>query len=257
MSWRGSSLLFATGNAIYRVADTGGTPQQLARFEAGLAAFPLALDDDGTLLYSLASGPELRTRQVILQTSSGSRTVVADDAANPFLVVPDRVVFVRNGTLMAIRVDPRTGQVSGSAVPLVEGIAPLLTMQPAFHVAGSTDGALAYITGTFGSTSRRRLAFVQLDGSVEPLAIPPHFYGQPRLSPDGRQLAVESDDGKEAAVWVGSVAGNAPLRRLTFEGRNLAPIGRAMGNTWRFSRIATETAACSCSEPTVRHQPSD
>jgi Tol biopolymer transport system component len=35
---------------------------------------------------------------------------------------------------------------------------------------------------------------------------------------------VETDDGKEAAVWVGPVAGNTPLRRLTFEGRNLAPV---------------------------------
>ena len=184
------------------------------------------LDDDGTLLYNLASGPELAapTRRVILQKPSGTRTVVADNAVNPMYVAPGRVLFVRDGTLMATRVDLRTGEVVGGAAALVEGITRVLSMAPVFQVAVSTDGALAYVPGAIGGMSRRRLAFVQLDGKVESLGMAPHFYGQPRLSPDGRQLAVETDNGKEAAVWVGPVAGNAPLRRLTFEERNVAPI---------------------------------
>jgi Tol biopolymer transport system component len=223
ISWRGNSIMFASGNAIYRVADTGGTPEAIATFDAGeLVWHPQALDDAGTLLYHVSSGPA--TTQVVLQTPSGSRAVVADDAVNAFYVAPDRIAFVRNGTLMAMRVDLRTGQAVGSPVPLVEGITRLLITAATFHVAVSTDGTLVYVPGALGGTKRRRLAFVQPDGQIELLALAPHFYGQPRLSPDGRQLAVESDDGKEAAVWVGPVAGNVPLRRLTFEGRNLAPI---------------------------------
>jgi Tol biopolymer transport system component len=125
---------------------------------------------------------------------------------------------------MGTRVDLRTREAVGSAVPLVEGISRLLSTTPVFHVAVSTDGTLAYVPGATGGVSRRRLAFVQPDGRVEMLGMPPNFYGRPRLSPDGRQMAVESDDGKEAVVWVGPVTGNATLRRLTFEGRNLAPV---------------------------------
>jgi serine/threonine-protein kinase len=227
LSWRGSRLLFAVENAIYRVADSGGTPEVVAQFNEGeLAGLPQAIDDDGTLLYNLASGRELATatRQVILQTRSGKRTVVADNAVNPFYVEPGRVLFMREGTLMAIRVDLRTGEVLAGPVPLVEGITRLLSMAPVFHVAVSTDGALAYVPGAIGNVSRSRLALVEQNGTIEFLNMPLHFYGHPRLSPDGSRLAVESDDGKETALWVGPVTGNTPLRRLTFEGRNTAPV---------------------------------
>jgi Tol biopolymer transport system component len=232
LSWRGSSLLFAAGNAIYRVADTGGEPEAIVRFESNeMVGLPQALDDEGTLLYHYSSGePNNRdgraglSWQVILQTPSGRRTVVANDAVNASYVAPGRVVFVRNGTLMAVRVDLGSGQAIGGEVPVVEGITRLLTTAPTFHAAVSPDGALAYVPGSIGRAGRTRLGFVQMDGRLELLAVPPHFYGQPRLSPDGRQLAVESDDGKEAAVWVGPVAGGGSLRRLTFEGRNVAPI---------------------------------
>src|SRR5262249_36197699 len=157
------------------------------------------VDDDGTLLYSLAAGADLAsvTRRIILQKPSGTRTVVADNAVNPLYVSPGRVLFVRDGTLMAVRVDLRSGEAVGPPVALVDGIARGLSAAPTFHVAVSSDGSLAYVPGAIGSNSRRRLAFVHLDGRVEPLSMPPHFYGEPRLSPDGRQLAVESDDGKE------------------------------------------------------------
>jgi serine/threonine-protein kinase len=238
ISWQGSSLLFASDNAIYRVADSGGTPQPVVQFESG--QFPLrpqALDDAGTLLYGLASGSGedgTLARQVILQTPAGTRTVLADDGSDPFYVAPNRVVYVRDGTLMAIPVDLRTGQAAGSPVAVVEGIARLLTTAPRFHVALSADGALAFVPGSAGGTERRRLAFVQLEGAVEPLPLPPTTYRHPRLSPDGRQLAVETDDGKEAAVWVGPATGTTPLRRLTFEGRNLAPIWTRNGQSLTF-----------------------
>ena len=100
LSWRGSWLVFAADNVIYRVADTGGTPEVLARFDEGeLVGLPQMLDDGGTLLYSLASGPELAapTRRVILQKPSGTRTVVADNAVNPMYVAHGRVLLCATG----------------------------------------------------------------------------------------------------------------------------------------------------------------
>jgi hypothetical protein len=220
-------VVFAADNAIYRVADSGGTPEAIAQFDANdLVGFPTVIADDGTLLYNVASGSELNaaTRRIILQKPSGARTVVAENAVNPLYVAPGWILFVRDGTLMATRVDLRTGGIAGSAVPIVEGITRVLSAAPTFQVAASTDGALAYVPGAIGGRGRRRLAFVQLDGRVDLLGMPPNYYGQPRLSPDGRQVAAESDDGKEAAVWVGPIAGSQTIRRLTFEGRNLSPV---------------------------------
>jgi len=62
------------------------------------------------------------------------------------------------------------------------------------------------------------------DGKVRALALPAQPYVHPRLSPDGRQLVVATDDGKDAVVWVYDLAAGGSLRRLTFGGRNQFPI---------------------------------
>jgi Tol biopolymer transport system component len=47
------------------------------------------------------------------------------------------------------------------------------------------------------------------------------------VSPDGRRLAVTTDDGKEAIFWIYDLDGATAIRRLTIGGRNRAPIWSA------------------------------
>ena len=84
---------------------------------------------------------------------------------------------------------------------------------------------LAFVPGgSVVADEPRSLALVGLDGRVERIALPPQPYIHPRLSPDGRRLAVVIDDGKNANVSVYDLAAGGALRRLTFGGRNLFPI---------------------------------
>jgi TolB protein len=57
----------------------------------------------------------------------------------------------------------------------------------------------------------------------------------PRISPNGRQLTVWSDDGKEQIVWVYDLNGATPIRRLTFGGRNRRPLWTADGHRIAFA----------------------
>jgi Tol biopolymer transport system component len=61
-------------------------------------------------------------------------------------------------------------------------------------------------------------------GKSRPLPLPPQFYSHPRFSPDGKQLAYATDDGRDAIIWIYDLKGDSPPRRLTFTGRNLYPI---------------------------------
>ena len=61
-------------------------------------------------------------------------------------------------------------------------------------------------------------------GLVTRLPIPPGPYVHTRVSRDGTRLAVGTDDGKEAAVWICRLSEKSALRRLTMEGRNRYPI---------------------------------
>ncbi|MBZ5557278.1 MAG: hypothetical protein LAO77_08405 [Acidobacteriia bacterium] len=70
---------------------------------------------------------------------------------------------------------------------------------------------------------RRRVFrfFQQRIAGIHPWTQP---YFQPRISPDGRQLAVAVNDGKEANIWVYDLSGTTSMRRLTFAGKNRSPI---------------------------------
>jgi eukaryotic-like serine/threonine-protein kinase len=91
--------------------------------------------------------------------------------------------------------------------------------------ATSTTGTLAYLPGAASELAvPKTVAFADRDGRVVPLALPPQPYVYPRISPDGTQLVVVVDDGKEASLWVSDLKGGGPLRRLTFRGRNSFPV---------------------------------
>jgi Tol biopolymer transport system component len=75
---------------------------------------------------------------------------------------------------------------------------------------------------------------VARNGAVQPLKLPPGPYEDPRLSPDGKRIAVGSDDGKDAIVWIYDVVGASSARRLTLGGRNRVPVWSADGERVAF-----------------------
>ena len=61
-------------------------------------------------------------------------------------------------------------------------------------------------------------------GGVEQMPLPPNVYSSLRVSPNGRELAFGTDDGKEAIVWIYDLSRTGVPRRLTFGGGNRFPI---------------------------------
>ena len=61
-------------------------------------------------------------------------------------------------------------------------------------------------------------------GKVEKLNVPPRRYTSPRVSPDGKRLAIAVDDGKETSVWTYELSGTLPMQRLTIGGNNRWPV---------------------------------
>ena len=61
-------------------------------------------------------------------------------------------------------------------------------------------------------------------GVVTRLPLQPKSYTNVRVSCDGARLALGSDDGKEAIIWIHDLAGSSEPRRLTLQGQNRFPI---------------------------------
>ena len=238
-SWDGDTIYVASGTrGILRVSADGGEPEVVVTLDPGEAAYGPQMLDDGRLLYALATGSgadRWDKAQIIVQSiASGERHIVVrgGSAAQYLPASPDsparggHLVYAVGNSLLAAPFDATRLELHGSPVPIVEPVnrSANTTLQSGVaQYAVSATGMLAYLPGR-SSGVLKTLAFAGRDGKVQTLALPPQPYIHPRLAPDGRQLVVGTDDGKDANVWVYDLRSGGSLRRLTFDGRNLYPI---------------------------------
>ena len=68
------------------------------------------------------------------------------------------------------------------------------------------------------------VALASRDGKLQRLDLPPQSHWFPRVSPDGQQLAIQTEDGTEAFISIYNLKGAGPARRLTFDGRDRFPL---------------------------------
>jgi dipeptidyl aminopeptidase/acylaminoacyl peptidase len=100
---------------------------------------------------------------------------------------------------------------TGAALPIVEGVfqSNLGARYTGYTV--SDNGSLAYLPGTT-SSSQTQLVWVDRKGKEEPIPAPPGTtYTGPRISPDGKQVAL----GNQGQIWIYDFA-RQTLSRLTF-----------------------------------------
>jgi eukaryotic-like serine/threonine-protein kinase len=214
------TITFAPGTVtpIQQVPDAGGTPQPLTRFEKGDASqrWPEFLPGGKAMLF--AAGPNainFTIGQVAVQSVGASeRRNLVQGGMNPHYALSGHLVYAQGGSLVAVPFDPQRLQVTGTAVPVVEGVLQS-PVSGAAQYSFSATGSLVYVSGGVQS-AQSSLVWVGRNGAEQPLPAPAHAYLTPRLSPDGRRVAV-TITGQETHVWLYDLP-RETLTRLTFEG---------------------------------------
>ena len=125
------------------------------------------------------------------------------------------LAFVRNGVMLAMPFDVRTLQVSGTAVPLVDGIFESVS-QGSAKLAVANTGTIAYVPA---QAQQLAVAMVWVDrhGAVEPVPALHQTYETPRLSPDGQRVAVAVNNAVSTGdrdIWLYDIS-RATLSRFT------------------------------------------
>ena len=202
---------------LFRVSAGGGEPENLAvpDIEKGEAyyAFPQILPGGSTVLFTIFGRDGWQI--ALLSLESREQEILLQGARQARFVETGHLVYevAVSGALMAVPFDVTRLEVTGDALPVLQGV----RYNPAAAVdyAFSSSGTLAYIPL---QTNEQMLVSVDREGTERVITQEKGTFGTPRLSPDGRQVSVSvyEDDGSRN-VWIYSFEQDS-FTRLTLEG---------------------------------------
>jgi Tol biopolymer transport system component/predicted Ser/Thr protein kinase len=220
-SWGSQGIIAFTPqnvSALQQVQDAGGAPQPLTRLEKGEVShrWPEFLAGGKAVLFASSSTNAnwINSQVAVQSVGTGERRNLIQGATQPRYAPSGHLVYAQGGNLMAVPFDPQRLTATGTAVPMVEGVLKS-PISGAAQYSFSATGSLVYVSGGVQS-AQSRLVWVNRNGAEQPVAAPARAYLNPRLSPDGRRVAVGITE-EESQVWLYDLA-RETLTRFTFEG---------------------------------------
>lgn len=177
---------------LWRLPPNGSAPQRLSSLDTARREFehwyPQALPGGKAAIFNNFSTPLSRSRIEAVEYSTGKRTILIEGAFIARFSSSGHLLFIREGALFAVRFDPSTLRVTGTPVPVVEDVASNMTDGTAGY-AVSKNGTLVYLRASEWLVPRRVL-WTDRAGNEQPLLAESGQWAEPRLSPDGKWVAL-------------------------------------------------------------------
>lgn len=195
-SWGEDGFIVASvtvGLDLKRIPESGGASDNLAKVETLAKAdawtqAPQVLPGGKYVIFGTRDSQGPVVKLLSLATGQASTLVPGTRYARYLSTngATGHLVYHSGSTLVAAPFDPATGELRGPAVPVLEDAGGL--------VSASSSGEILYWSGAIPAAWPLR--WLRPDGKTETLLAQPGFYTWPRVSPDGKLLAVTVDSSR-------------------------------------------------------------
>ena len=221
-SWmEDDTILFGQGTGgIWEVSAHGGEPRVLVEGGEGRAHGPQKLPDGKSLLFTFTELDWDSANVVVASLDTGERKTLIRVGRDARYVPTGHLVYAVETTLFAVPFDVEKLELMGDPVPVLEGVLRSVgTGASQFSV--SQDGSLAFVSGS--AEVERSLLWVERDGQSRTITERTGTFSHPRLSPDGKRLAIMVVEDGIPNVWILDIERDT-LTQLT--------TGGAFGVSW-------------------------
>jgi Tol biopolymer transport system component len=230
--WETDGILFGQiGKGIFKVPAAGGAPELVAPTATDEnASSPQSLPGGRGLLYSLKKGTDSWDKgRIVIKTAAGEVKTVLEGGADGRYDGAGRLFYAVSGIVMAIPFDLNRLATTGPASPVIPGVLRFVegNNSGVAQYSLADNGTLVFVGGptkVVDGAENALLALFDDKGNVTRLPIPTGFFRGLRASPDARTVAYDSGSDTDANIWVQDLEGKTASRRLTFGGRNTAPV---------------------------------
>jgi Tol biopolymer transport system component len=225
-SWNHDGVILFTpsgqiGDGVNRISASGGTPQRISALDTGRSEastrWPKFLPDGKHYLFMVfdVTGQGLTQAIYVASLDSNEKKFLTKASANPAYAAPGYLLFYRDNTLFAQRIDLSKFELTGEASPILTDI----QYEPRIGRATfsvSNDNVLLAQNGTGDSLSR--LEWFDRNGKEVGAVGKPDVFANVDLAPNGKSLAVDKTDmgNRNSDVWIYNLQGESTTR-MTFD----------------------------------------
>ena len=217
------TIIFAPNPAsgLFRVSAAGGDAQPVTTLDQSKKEathrWPQVLPDGKAVIFtshtqSTADFDNATIEVVTLAT--GERKVIQKGGSYGRYVPSGHLVYVSKAALFAVPFDVSRLEVTGSPAPVVQDVFWNPT-EGAAQFTFSSTGVLTYLRGG-PEVASYTIVSVDRRGGTTKLIEEPGAYGNPRLAPDGKRLALTVLKDGNFDIWVYDLERGVPTR-LTFD----------------------------------------
>jgi hypothetical protein len=210
-------VVYADGNSLWRVSENGGTPALVAQPDSSRGhiayGWPDVLPGGKAALITIWKGMNLGRAELGVVTLPDGRVTDLGTVGTSPRYSSGYVIFCRaNGTVYAAAMSLRTLRLTGEPVQVLEGVS--VKANGAAELTLSDNGTLAYIAG---QPAQSRFRVVTRAGAARAIGTELQAFEYPRISPDGRRVAVTISPLGGPDIWTYDLVSEA-LTPLTHDG---------------------------------------